>query len=55
MQPEKLTDATFRVFGLTLGTSAATYAASAPLADRLALVEALLPAGWRVTPPGDKA
>ncbi len=51
MSTGKLEDAVFRVFGLTIGTSVAAYAASAPLPYRLALVAEILPKGWRVTPP----
>jgi uncharacterized protein (DUF2267 family) len=50
-QTTDLQDAVFGVFGVALGTSAATYAASAPLPARLALVRALLPPGW-VAEPG---
>jgi hypothetical protein len=50
MKTEAIQEAAFRVFGVTLGTSAATYAASAPIVDRLALVRALLPQGWHVEP-----
>jgi len=38
----KLQDAVYQVFGMTIGASIAVYAASAPLAARLALVRALL-------------
>jgi hypothetical protein len=46
---EVLQDAVYKVFGLTLGTSAITYAASAPIADRLALAKALLPPSYTIS------